>query len=174
VTGDDYRTFEADVRSHSAVESLTSLDRFGDRGLYRIEWRASPGDLLAAIERSEAVILEAWSDDASWCFRLRFPDHDALSAFHDAVVGLDIPIDIHRTYALLEPFEPGQLFDLTTEQREALVLALRRGYFASPSEVALDELADELGITRQAVSKRIRRGNEKILEGVLLPSTDGD
>ncbi|WP_249361522.1 helix-turn-helix domain-containing protein [Haloterrigena sp. H1] len=34
--------------------------------------------------------------------------------------------------------------------------------------MSLDELADELGITKQAVSNRIRRGNEKVLETTLL------
>jgi predicted DNA binding protein len=48
------------------------------------------------------------------------------------------------------------------------VLALRRGYFATPSEVELADLADDLGISRQAVSNRIRRANEKILHKVLL------
>jgi predicted DNA binding protein len=62
----------------------------------------------------------------------------------------------------------GHRFGLTPDQREALVLALNRGYFATPSEVTLDELADELDISRQALSTRIRRGNESILREVLL------
>ncbi|WP_433629222.1 helix-turn-helix domain-containing protein [Halomicrococcus sp. NG-SE-24] len=61
-------------------------------------------------------------------------------------------------------------FGLTPEQREALVLALNRGYFATPSEVTLDELADQLGITRQAVSSRVRLGTEKVLRSVLVSS----
>lgn len=172
--GDEYHTFEERVRSHPAIRSLTSLDRFEDHGLYRLEWHGSPTDLVAAFERFEAVILEARGDD-TWKFRLRFPTHDNLSAFHSAVRDQDIPIRVDRTYTLIEPLGREQTFDLTPEQREALVLALRRGYFASPSEVQLDELAGELGISRQAISKRIRRGNEEILESVLLSSgTDGD
>jgi len=168
--GDEYHTFEERVRSHPAIRSLTSLDRFGDQGLYRLEWHGAPTDLIAAFERSEAVILEARGDE-TWEFRLRFSDHDALSTFHETVRDLDLPIRVDRTYTLLEPFEQGRPLDLTPEQREALVLAVRRGYFASPSRVELDELAGELGISRQAISKRIRRGNEKIIESALLSST---
>ncbi|WP_157533205.1 helix-turn-helix domain-containing protein, partial [Haloferax profundi] len=47
------------------------------------------------------------------------------------------------------------------------------GYFETPSEVSLDELADELDITRQALSNRIRLGNEKVLYGALLSSSSG-
>ena len=171
-TGEDYRTFEEGVRSHPAVRGLTALDRFGEQGLYRVDWEGSQTDLIAAFEASEAVILEARGNE-TWEFRLRFSDHEALAIFDDAVREMGIPIRIDRTCTLPDPFEKGAEFDLTPEQREALVLAVGRGYFESPSAVQLEELAGELGITRQALSKRLRRGNEKILESV-LPSSDTD
>jgi predicted DNA binding protein len=43
------------------------------------------------------------------------------------------------------------------------VLALRHGYFDTPRETTLEELAVELDISRQALSERIRRGNERLL-----------
>jgi predicted DNA binding protein len=170
--GGDYRTFEEAVRSHPAIKSLTSLDRFGKKGLYRLEWQGAPTDLVAAFEQSDAVILEARGSD-TWKFRLRFTDNDTLSAFYSIVRDLALPIQIDRVHSLSEPFGRGEQFDLSVEQREALSLAHQRGYFASPSEVHLDELASELGISRQAISKRIRRGNEKILQ-YIFPSSDTD
>lgn len=173
VTGEAYDAFERSVRSHPAVESLTALDRNADHGLYRLDWDDSPTGLLAAMAESEAVILEAKGDE-TWTFRLRFASHDDLAAFHDATVDQNIPLHVTRTTLTEGPGQDLRL-GLTREQRDALVLALRRGYFASPSEVQLDELAAELGISRQAVSKRIRRGNEKTLESVLLdPATDSN
>jgi predicted DNA binding protein len=47
---------------------------------------------------------------------------------------------------------------LTARQRETLRLAHERGYFEIPREVTLDDLADELGVSNQAVSERLRRG----------------
>lgn len=171
--GDAYNSFEEGVRSHPAIKSLTSLDRFGNKGLYRLKWRDSPTDLVAAFERSEAVILEARGCD-TWEFRLRFTDNDTLSTFYSIVRDLHLPIQIDRVHTLSEPFDREQQFGLSVQQREALSLAYRRGYFTSPSEVQLAELAGELGISRQAVSKRIRRGNAKILQRVLESSaTDG-
>lgn len=170
VTGEAYHEFEETVRTHSAVKALTAVDRYGEQGLYRLEWIESPQDLLDLFVQSEAIILEGWGDD-TWKFRLRFDDHDKLSTFHNAVVEQGIPIHIERTYTLTGEYEQGHKFDLTPKQREALVVALRQGYFASPSEVELVELADYLGVTRQAVSKRIRLGNEKVLRSVLLSSS---
>jgi len=168
-TGDDHTGFEESVRSHPAVRELSVLDVMDESGLYRIEWESSPTDLLRGIALANAVVLEAHGS-RSWVFRLRFPDHDALSQFHNYVIEEGTQIQVDRTYTLTETSERGHRFDLTDDQREALVLALRRGYFETPSEVSLDDLADELGISRQALSDRIRPGNEKILRKVLLPS----
>lgn len=174
VTGDAHATFEDHVRSNSAVEELLRLDELDDSWLYRIEWRESPTDLIGAIAEAEGSILEARGAD-EWVFRVRFNDHDRLSQFHDYVVDQELPLRIDRTYTLSEATDRGHRFDLTPDQREALLLALKRGYFATPREAELDELADELDITRQALSNRIRRGNEKVLRGALLSSiTDFD
>lgn len=169
VTGSDHDTFANSVHSDPSVADATVLDTIGESALYRIEWEDSPKDLIEAIAKSDAVILEA-QGDGEWVFRLRFPNHENLSDFHNYVISEEIPVHIDRTYTLTETTKHGHRFDLTEEQREALVLALRRGYFETPSDVSLEELADELGISRQALSNRIRRGNEKVLRGVLLSS----
>lgn len=168
-TGDDHETFAEKVRSRPSVKELLDLDRVGESGLYRIEWDQPPTDLIDGISAAGAVVLEARGLE-EWTFRLRFPDHDDLSMFHNYVIEHGIPVHIDRTYTLTEATGVGRRFGLSQAQREALLLALRKGYFETPSETSLDELGKELGISRQAVSNRIRRGNEKILREVLLSS----
>lgn len=170
-TGEELSAFAESVRSHPSVSDFVELASVEGRCLYRIDWAASPDDLLAGITREKAVILEAGGGTA-WSFRVRFPDNDRLSAFHDYVVEQDIPIEIERTYRLSESGDVGHRFELSTEQQEALVLALRRGYFETPRAVNLAEIADELDITRQALSNRIRRGNEKVLTEALLSAAE--
>ena len=167
--GEDQEAFEETVRAHPAVEELRVLDRLGERALYRIAWTDEPRDLLEGIARTDAVVLEARGDH-NWLFRLRFPGHDRLSAFHNYVIEQRIPLHVERTYTLTEATERGHRFGLSQAQREALVLALDRGYFATPRETNLDDLAAELGISPQAASQRIRRGNEQVLRKALLPS----
>jgi hypothetical protein len=168
-TGEGQDDFAEGVRSHASVRAFLELDRIGESALYRIEWEDPPVDLIEGLSRADAVVLEARGAEA-WSFRLRFPDHETLSAFHTYVIEHDIPIQIDRTYTLTETTGHGHRFGLSQEQREALVLALREGYFETPSDAALDDLADELGITRQSLSNRIRRANEKVLTDVLLSS----
>lgn len=169
-TGEDQAAFAATVRSRASVNEFVELDRVGERRLYRIEWAEPPVDLIAGISGAGAVVLEA-GGDTEWSFRVRFSDQDGVSAFHEYVIEQDIPVDIDRTVTLSETSDDGRRFDLSTDQREALVLALQRGYFATPSEANLEELAEELDITRQAVSDRLRRANETVLTEALLSGT---
>lgn len=168
-TGKDHAGFEKTVQEHPAVKEVLALDILGDSALYRVEWHGNPTDLIEGIAVADGVVLEA-RRDTQWHFRLRFPNHDKLTVFHNFILDQDIPIHIELTYTLSETIERGHRFNLSNEQREALVLATQQGYFATPRETSLEDLAAELGISEQAVSNRIRRGNEKILQQVLLSS----
>lgn len=169
VTGKSHEEFAESVQSQSRVKEFLELDNLGESRLYRVEWREPPIDLIEGISRADAVVLEARGSE-EWSFRLRFPNHEKLSTFHNYIIENSIPVHIDRTYTLTETTDHGHRFDLSEEQREALLLALQNGYFKTPSEMSLDDLADELGITRQALSNRIRRANEKVLTEVLLSS----
>ena len=173
-TGTNHEAFEATVRESPQIAELLVLDKVKNSALYRINSTTPPEDLIKGIADSDATVLEAKGSE-QWQFRLRFIDHDRLSTFHTYCTDHEIPIHIERTYTFSAEADQRRQFGLSREQREALVLALQRGYFATPSETNLETLADELDISRQALSNRIRRGNEKILEGVLLsPATDDD
>ena len=169
-TGGDFEAFEANVTESEHVRELRALDKVGDRALYRIVWNEPRTGLIEVLGETDATILEARGDGTRWQFRLRFSDHDKLSTFYNRCTENDFPVHIDRTYTLSESIEGGHRLGLSGEQREALVLALDRGYFDTPSEASLSDLADELGISQQALSDRIRRGNEKVLRSVLLSS----
>ena len=60
-------------------------------------------------------------------------------------------------------------FDLTTltaKQREAFELAVRRGYLEDDSDLKLADLASELGISKAALSQRMRSGQAKLIKSV--------
>ncbi|RQG98055.1 helix-turn-helix domain-containing protein [Natrarchaeobius chitinivorans] len=174
VTGDDFEAFEQQVTAHEFVDDILALDKVEDSTLYRVKWHGKHNDLIQGITEAEGTILEGRADDR-WYFRLRFPDHDSLSRFHNTCTDLGISIHIVRTYTETDRTESVKQFALSQEQREALIVGLRRGYFDTPSQVSLDELADELEISQQATSDRIRRGTKQVLSEVLLASaTDFD
>jgi predicted DNA binding protein len=167
--------FEERIRGSARVRGFRALDRLHDGGLYRLEWGRDGDDgFLTALATAEATVLDAWGN-RTWTFRVRFTDHDRLTEFHDALDRFDVATEVTRTYTLTRESARRREFGLTSDQREALALAVERGYFETPSEVSLDELADELGVTKQAVSDRIRRGNHRVLQSIhLLPASDSE
>ena len=170
VRGGDPESLERGVRDSSYIENLTALDSVGDRVLYRVDWTGNYGNLVQGIVQTEGTVLEA-SGNPTWTFHVRFFDHEAVADFYNYCTDHEISVHIERVYSLTEESVRGRSFDLTAEQREALVLALRRGYFETPREVSMEELAAELDITQQAFSDRLRRGNERVLRNVLLSNT---
>lgn len=168
VEGDDSVQLEDAIDENDFIDDLTALDTVGNRTLFRVEWSgvARSDDVFEGIKRHDATILEVHGD-GSWSFRLRFLDHQRITEFYDYCSTKEIPIRVDRVYRPTEESRSGRLFDLTAEQREALVLALDSGYFATPRQTPMQVLADEFDISQQAMSERIRRGTEKVLRSAL-------
>ncbi len=59
-------------------------------------------------------------------------------------------------------------FGLTTEQFEALTTAAEQGLFEVPREVTLEEPAEQQGVSHQALSERIRRATDTLVEDALM------
>lgn len=56
---------------------------------------------------------------------------------------------------------------ITTKQRRALETALEAGYYDSPRGADLSDLAEELGISRSAVSQRLNAAETKLVRAFL-------
>lgn len=168
--GADLDEFEAAIRANPDVESITVLDRLADSALYKIEWREPVENVITGITETNATILEAHGGD-DWLFRIRFEDHAGLAAFHSYCTEHDIRYRLNRVYSLKEMTAGEETFGLTDPQREALEKAVERGYFKVPREVSFAELGEELEISEQAVSERVRRAADKVLHRALLVPT---
>ncbi|MEF8881724.1 MAG: helix-turn-helix domain-containing protein [Halapricum sp.] len=57
--------------------------------------------------------------------------------------------------------------DLSDVERETLETAVNSGYFETPRDASLGTLADEFGVSKPAVSKNLRRGQQKMIERVV-------
>jgi predicted DNA binding protein len=56
--------------------------------------------------------------------------------------------------------------DLSAVERHTLERAAQGGYFQTPRETDLGDLAEEFDVSKPAVSKNLRRGQEKLLDHV--------
>lgn len=77
-----------------------------------------------------------------------------------------VDVDVERI-SEYQPKEDRLFSKLTPEQQEVLVTAVSEGYFKIPRQTTTSELANQLGISPSAVSKRLRRVESTILPDVV-------
>ncbi|HET7324430.1 MAG TPA: helix-turn-helix domain-containing protein [Halococcus sp.] len=168
----DLATLETTLEADEDVLGVDMVDTLDNRALFRVEWVPDIDGLVQSIIEHDAAILEALGTNDRWEFQLRFPDHDDISAFQAALRESGVSFDLQRMYSPNDP--ETDVSGLTPAQRETLVMALEHGYFSIPRETNLVELADELGISDQAVNERMRRGTAKLVLSSLTAGTDTD
>ncbi|WP_101294069.1 helix-turn-helix domain-containing protein [Halegenticoccus soli] len=166
----DFEAFAAGVEADPTVRNLTELVEVGERRLFRVEYTAAGRDASAypAVVDVGAMNLDLRGTHDGWELRMRFPDRDALHAYRSRVLSLGIGLGLRAVYS--EGGElPGDAFGLTEPQREVLTRAFAEGYFAVPREITLGELANQLGVSTQAASVRLRRAHETLIGNSIAP-----
>jgi len=73
----------------------------------------------------------------------------------------------HLEDATEPPSNPFASLSLRPEQRQVLELAAEMGYYETPRETTLDDLAAELDCPRSTVSYRLRRAEAEVVAGFL-------
>lgn len=159
--------FAEAIRSHPQIEDLHIVESKNGKQLYALDWPASDDELLESVLSTEGRILNATGATDSWAFESRFPTHDHLSEFSERCTGAEINLTLERLYNPTKP-DAGPFYGLTPAQREAVMLAVQEGYYALPRGASTEDLADELGISAQATTERLRRGFESLVENTLL------
>lgn len=165
--GKNLDEFEHHLRTSEIVKSVEALTRVGDNVLYYIEWYEDKEAFLNGLAETGGTILEAHGD-STWSFTVRFRDHAHLTQFHQFFQDNDFPVYIERITSLDDGPGSEYGFGLTPTQRDTLIMAVENGYFAIPRETTLDDIAEELDISSQAASERIRRGTETVLRKTLI------
>lgn len=167
-SGGDFDIFEEGLRDDPTVQDILTLEAdSNDERFYRVMWQSNKPNLLTAASDAKATILEAVSDGEAWQLKILFPNRDALSEFHDYCVSNNFSFQLDRVYQAENPQERAE-YDVTDEQQEALVAAYDAGYFDVPRGCNLTELADQIDISRNALSARLRRGQRNLLSNTLI------
>lgn len=63
------------------------------------------------------------------------------------------------------------LYELTDKQRQAITAAVAAGYYETPREVSLGELADRLEISKSALSQRLKAAESKLVTSAFSRAT---
>jgi predicted DNA binding protein len=175
VRGAAHETVENVFENDPSVRDIELLSAFDDEQLYRMEWVTEVDLVLQMLTNSEATITDAYGTDGRWHLRVLYPDRDSLSKTTDFRDDEGLTFDITAIREL--EGEPAGRYGLTTEQFESLEAAFEAGYYEVPRDVDQSELAEQMGISHQALSERLRRATGALVEDALLvgavPDRDG-
>lgn len=163
---------EETLREDRTVDSVELLTEHEDESLYEMKWIDNIQLILQMITNAEATVLNAVGEGNQWKLRVLYPEREKYSTTSEfcETHGVDFEVASIRDV----DHSSASRYGLTREQRDTFIEAARRGYFKIPREITLEELADEMGVSHQALSERLRRGNEALVENTLLFEGDVD
>ena len=172
-TGDDFEAFETALGEDPTITAFEGIaDENGSR-LYRVQYAEEVPEVEAyrASVALDGVVLRAENDGDGWLVRMRFPSREAIAAFCERCWEADFDLHIRAVYDQHEQ-SPERRFGLTPPQYETLLTALRNGYFSIPRGASLQDVADELDVSSQAASERLRRGMKTLVRATLADLED--
>lgn len=172
------------VEPDAVLSALTEIDGIdvvarlatdGEKTLFELEWSDELDGIVQPLLDTGGRILTARGTVDHWTFRLLFDSHVSLSEFNMAVTGNGIPVTLRRlSSSTIQRDAVDEAGDrsLPPNHRETLLLAYHSGYYDTPRECQLADLAAKENVSDSALSKRIRRATASLIEHTLLADED--
>jgi hypothetical protein len=178
-TNGSFDAFERGLEADETITSARLVAENGDERLYRARYTTDHSDVSlynAAVEE-DGVFLKGESSGDGWTVKMLFPSRDAFKTFRKTCETVDLELDVDSIYS--KPFSgSSDEIALTDPQRDLLTRAVQVGYFDIPRETTLQELGQQMNISGQAASERLRRGMETLIRETVtdeaLPDDDVD
>jgi predicted DNA binding protein len=153
---DDFEGTREAIESHRDVESIEVIETYTLDHSSRTNATLFIRGSLSQFSPLQTLMYEGFLpigptklENGRECFDLLLQDRDELADVTD----------------ILREFGSVQIERISQDrQRELLTLALERGYFNIPRDVTLEELADEMGITKTTASNHLRKAEQQVME----------
>lgn len=165
VTTKDFEAFETTVDEDSSVESYSLLAQCNGEQFYRMNWIADAELAIHLLIEKDAAITTAQTTGEFWEFQVMCPEHDSLSVVYDFCETNGLELTVDSIYEL--DGNDGSMHGLSESQYTAIMKGREMGYYDVPRETVLTELADELDVSHQALSEKLRRGHANLIDRTL-------
>ena len=168
IGGADATAIDEALSVDPSVDAADLLIESPDRFLYDVTLAEHSRRVIDRLLEDGGSILEVSGSAGWWQIELRFAERTSLSRTHDRLTEEGTHVEVARVSRVTA--EAATHPRLTPEQREALTAAFEHGYFEIPRRTSMEELADVLGISHQALSERLRRAYETLVDAELQPA----
>ena len=160
-------SFEQNVENHPSVEDIVEVTRHDGERLYSLDWNVGRDVFLQGVVDLRGQLLSATGTVNTWEFEIRFPTHETLSEFQEYCSNAHISLEVGRIYNPVRP-GTGVWYGVTEAQRDTLMRAVQGGYYSIPRRMSTQDLANDLDISDQAVTERLRRAIVTLTENTLI------
>ncbi|SFL05697.1 Predicted DNA binding protein, contains HTH domain [Halogranum rubrum] len=164
--GDDLDAFERGLGLDPTIADARKLDETASRRLIRVNYseRGVEESITPVVTAEDAMLSEATVTDDGFWVRVWFPDRDSLRRIREWSQDRGRSFDVEKIYndELTDSETP---YGLTEAQLEAIQYCYRDGYFEVPRSTTCSAVADDLGISSQSLSERLRRGLTSVIDG---------
>ncbi|AGB37387.1 helix-turn-helix domain-containing protein [Natronococcus occultus] len=165
LSGASQDEIEAALSEATAVDDYALISSDDDRWLYDVEFDPETVDPFELVLEENGTVLSASAAGGSWLLSVRVLEREDVSSLYERLVDHDVTPTIVRLFDVAE--ENHSQCGLTQRQYETLVAAIDHGYFEIPREVSMQELSEELDISHQALSERLRRAYRALVTSEL-------
>lgn len=159
----DFDAFRTATEHDPSVRSLQVLDSFDGVVLCRVAWDESAVAVADAFAATSGSVLDTYTNDEGWYVKVQFADREALRTFRSGLEEAEVPFRALSLTSASEQPTAELPFGLTQKQTEALLVAWESGYYEIPRRAKLEDIAEDLGISQQALSERLQRAHATLL-----------
>ncbi|WP_416841706.1 helix-turn-helix domain-containing protein [Haloferax sp. DFSO52] len=167
IRGDDSLAIDALLEDDPSVANPSRLLSTDDGGVYRTGLNPTTDVTMRLFADTRLNVVGAHGQGSEWVFRVLTDDRSSLGSVVEQWQRTDLQHTVERLEHTEDLSNPDR-FGLTVPQYQTLVTAFREGYYDIPREANLTAIANILGISHQAVSQRLRRGHERLIQRALV------
>lgn len=154
------------LTARGELDSVSVVEEIDTQALVRADWNPEAEGVLTGIVETDLTLLSAKGTADEWRFEFRADDQQQIADFQQYCHDHEVEAELAWLHDIGKMGDLGQ-YNLTQEQREALVLAFNDDYYEIPRQTDLEALAAELGIARQSFSDRLRRGHKNLIQNTI-------
>lgn len=155
----------------AATQTTEVLEHSDDTLVLYSYWERTPACAsvphIALDHLGDGLLFETQNEEREYTWRIIHPGSGDVRAFFDALetaVGGCAELEVRRLTEAVASDASLVTDGLPPEQQEALRAALDYGYYETPREVGVGELADRLDVPRSTLNHRLRRAEAHVMK----------
>jgi predicted DNA binding protein len=158
-----------DAESRGCSECHTELSFDEDGGRTYLKSAVDTNCICPVFQQHDCIPRITAVDGGSMVVTLTVPKREILQEILDGLRGVGASVTVEWLVNGTDNATTTEIdtSSITNKQQEAMGLAREMGYYETPRQAGLSDIAEELGVSESAVSQRLNAAETKLVEAFL-------